>query len=369
MAVQKKTVTKKKTTVKKTKVVKKDQKTIVVSGRLRSAKEKVFGQAKSYLARRPHRSFRMTKRRDYKRSLKISGYWSFTNFVWQTLWKNWRLFGGLALVYIVVTIIVSGIGQQESYGNLVSALKTSSGDLFKGDFGPLAQAGLLLAASVSNGLTPDVTQAQSVIGALAVLFGWLATIWALRNTLAGHKPRIRDSLYNSGSPVLSTILVSFVAIVQLLPAALGLIVYAAAQTSGMLDGGVSAMLVWVSIALMGILSLYWVSSTFIALVIVTLPGMYPMRAVKAAGDLVVGRRLRVLYRIVWLAIIVLAVWLITMIPIILFDDWIKKLVPAINWLPMVPISIITLSSATLIFTSSYIYLLYRRIVDDDAAPA
>lgn len=66
---------------------------------------------------------------------------------------------------------------------------------------------------------------------------------------------------------------------------------------------------------------------------------------------------------------VVVVWLVIMIPIILFDDWIKKLVSTISWVPIVPFSIIILSSITLIYSSSYIYLLYRRIVDDDAAPA
>ena len=372
MATQKKTASKKKTPITK-KAKKTAVKTPVSSNPviilLRHFAEPFIVKSKNYLARRPHRSFRLTKQRDYKRSLKLPGYWSFTTVVWQILWKNWRLFGGLALVYVLVTIAVSGVGQQDSYSNLVATLKTSGGDLFKGDFGPVAQAGLLLAASVSSGLSPDVTQAQSVIGSLAVLFGWLAAVWLLRNILAGHQPRLRDALYNSGSPVLATALVSFFAIIQLLPAAIALIVYTAAQNSGLLDSGVSAMLVWSGISLLGILSLYWISSTFIALVVVTLPGMYPMRAIRAAGDLVTGRRLRVLYRILWLIFVVVLIWLVVMIPIILFDDWVKKLVPTINWLPLVPISIISLSSLTLIFTSSYIYLLYRRIVDDDASPA
>ncbi|USN96938.1 MAG: hypothetical protein H6797_01965 [Candidatus Nomurabacteria bacterium] len=372
MATQKKTVSKKKTKVVKQSKKKSTKVTKSTAPFVEQAQKIITPhvvRAKNYLARRPHRSFRVTRRRDYKRSLQLPSYWSFTAVVWRTLWKNWRLFGGLAVVYIVATIVVSGVGQQESYNNLVSALKSSGGDLFKGDFGPISQAGLLLAASVSTGLAPNVTQAQSVIGALAVLFGWLASVWALRNVLAGHKPQLRDALYNSGSPVLATTLVSFVAIVQLLPAAIALIVYTAAQNSGLLDSGVSAMLVWMGISLLGILSLYWISSTFIALVIVTLPGMYPMRAIRAAGDLVVGRRLRLLYRLLWLIFVVIVAWLVIMIPIILFDDWVKKLVPAINWLPLVPLSIISLSSLTLIFTSSYIYLLYRRIVDDDASPA
>jgi hypothetical protein len=169
--------------------------------------------------------------------------------------------------------------------------------------------------------------------------------------------------------VLATILVGFIVTLQLLPIAIAVIIYSAASTSGLLEVGVSAMLVWASVILFSLLSIYWISSSFIAMVIVTLPGMYPMHAIRTAGDLVVGRRLRMLLRLVWLGFIVVLTWAIVVIPIILFDDWIKQLVPAISWLPLVPLVIMTMSSLTLVFVSSYVYLLYRRIVDDDAAPA
>ncbi|MCA9334543.1 hypothetical protein KC953_00175 [Candidatus Saccharibacteria bacterium] len=336
---------------------------------IKAVTARVMHRVHTFLLRRPHRSFRFTSRRDYKRSLELPGYWSFTAHVVKTLLGNWRLFGGLALVYLGVTIVVNGVGQQESYSAIVSSLRASSGDLFKGDFGTVAEAGLLLAKSVSTGLTPKVSDAQTVIGSLTVVFAWLATVWALRNTLAGYKPRLRDALYNSGSPVLSTLLVSFIAILQLLPLALALIVYTAANNSGVLESGATAMLVWLGILLFALLSLYWAAATFISLVIITLPGMYPMEAIRAAGDLVMGRRLRVLYRLIWLIGIVVAVWVLIMIPIILFDDWLKRLLPAVQWLPIVPLSILSLSSISLVFTSSYIYLLYRGIVDDESPPA
>ncbi len=329
----------------------------------------VVTRVKDLQKRRPHRSFRLTQRRDYKRSFAMPGYWSFTNHVRKVLWKNWRLFGGLVLVYMVATIIISGFGAQETYSTLAQALKDGSGDLFKGNFGAVSQAGLLLLSTVTTGLSPNLTQAQSVLGGLALFFAWLAVIWLLRNTLAGHNPRLRDGLYNSGSPVLSTIAVGFIITLQLLPAAIAVILYSSAQVSGLMEGGASAMLIWAGVTLLGLLSVYWVTSSFIALVIVTLPGMYPMHAIRSAGDLVVGRRLRVLYRMAWLLVIVAVTWALVIIPIILFDDWIKSVVPAINWLPLVPLVIIAMSSVTLVYVASYIYLLYRRIVDDDAAPA
>lgn len=324
---------------------------------------------KKFLSRRPHRSFRMTRRRDFKRSLSLPGYWSFTNNVRSILWNNKKLFGGLILVYIVATIIISGFGAQEGYSNLSQALKDGSGDLFKGNFGTIAQAGILLLSAVSTKMSPNLTQAQSILGGLAFFYAWLATIWLLRNSLAGHSPKLRDGLYNSGSPVLATVAVGFIIMLQLLPAALAVIIYGAAEQSGMLEAGVSAMLVWIGTTLLGILSLYWVTSSFLALVVVTLPGMYPLYALRSAGDLVVGRRLRILLRLIWLLIVVVVLWAVLVIPIILFDDWVKKMVPSISWLPVVPLVIIGLSSVTLIYVTSYIYLLYRRIVDDDDAPA
>lgn len=329
----------------------------------------VVTRVKDLQSRRPHRSFRLTQRRDYKRSFELPGYWAFTNQVRSLLWKNWRLFGGLVLVYMAATIVISGFGAQETYSTLAQTLKDSSGDLFKGNFGNVSQAGLLLLSTITTGLSPNLSQAQSVLGGLALFFAWLAAIWLLRNTLAGHSPRLRDGLYNSGSPVLATVAVGFIITLQMLPAAIAVILYSAAQGSGLLDSGASAMLTWCGLFLLSLLSAYWLTSSFIALVIVTLPGMYPMHAIRSAGDLVVGRRLRVIYRMAWLLLIVSAVWAIIIIPIILFDDWLKSVVPAVSWLPIVPIAIIGMSSLTLIYVTSYIYLLYRRIVDDDAAPA
>jgi hypothetical protein len=361
-------VTKK--TVKKTRVSKpKNVKENKISQFARGLYAEALVKTKRLLARRPHRSFRLTRRRDYKRSLKLPGYWSFTAAVIGALWQNKKTFGGLILVYIIVTIVIGGVGQQDAYSNLAQTLKDSSGDLFKGNFGSVTQAGLLLFTSVTTGLTPNITQAQSVLGTLAGFYGWLATIWLLRNALAGHKPRLRDGLYNSGSPVLATVIVGFIITLQLLPAAVGLIIYTAAQNSGLMDGGVAAMLVWCAVSVLSILSIYWISSSLIALVVVTLPGMYPLQAMRAAGDLVVGRRLRVLYRLLWLAIATIIVWLVILVPIILFDAWIKQLLPAINWIPFVPLTIIIMSAISLVYISSYIYMLYRRIVDDDASPA
>lgn len=129
------------------------------------------------------------------------------------------------------------------------------------------------------------------------------------------------------------------------------------------------MLFWTAAALLTTLSLYWITSTFFALIIVTLPGMYPFRAIRAAGDLVIGRRLRILLRFLWMALGVAVIWIIVMLPIILIDTWIKSIWSAIDWIPTIPLALLILSSLTIIWVAGYVYLLYRKVVDDGAQPA
>lgn len=319
--------------------------------------------------RRPHRSFRRTQRRDYVRSLTLPGYWAFTTQIRKILWERRKLFGLLALTYGALSIAFVGMASQDVYTELGETLRSSSGELFKGNWGEIGKSGLLLVSGVSGSMNETLTPAQQIYGMFLALLTWLTTVWLLRALLAGRKPRLRDGIYNAGAPIVPTFLVSLLISVQLLPIAVAAVGFGAATASGLLNNGVEAMLFWTCAALLGTLSLYWVSSTFIALVVVTLPGMYPMQAIKTAGDLVIGRRVRILLRMLWLLVMLSIIWVFIMIPIILFDSWLKGLLPVIEWLPIVPVALMIMSTLTVIWSASYVYILYRKVVDDDAAPA
>jgi len=323
-----------------------------------------------FLRRRPHRTLRRTRRRDYVRSLKLPGYFAFTNNVRKMLWRHWRTFGLLALVYATLTVVLVGVASQNTYIQLQGVLEDTSGEIFAGNWGEIGKAGMLLAAGVTGSFTDTLSESQQIYGSILLLFAWLTTVWLLRTLLAGHKPRLRDGLYNAGAPVLATFLVGMVMLVQLLPLALAIIGFSAATASGFLSsGGVEAMLFWVIAGLLALLTLYWTTSTLIALVVVTLPGMYPMQALRTAGDLVVGRRVRILLRLLWMMLLIVLVWVVVVVPFILFDTWLKGVWPAIQWLPVVPAVLLIMSTLTVIWSATYVYLLYRRIVDDDASPA
>lgn len=327
-------------------------------------------RGRAFMACRPHRSFQLTRRRDYARSLRLPGYWQFTGMVWRMLWVNRRLFGWLLAIYIVLSAALVGITSQDTYGSASSLIREASQSVWSdGSLRAVSESGLVLVAVLSGSLTDTSDTTRPLYAVLLGLLMWLTVVWLVRALLAGQRPRLRDGLYGSGAPLLATFLLLLVFVAQLLPVTLASFGYTAATASGLLDGGVEAMLFWTAVALLIALSLYWTTSTFIALVIVTLPGMYPYQALKAAGDVVIGRRVRVLLRIVWILLLVVVTWFVVMVPVIMFDSWLKSAVPAIDWLPLVPILLLILSSTTVMLLATYIYMLYRKIVDDDAAPA
>lgn len=329
----------------------------------------IRNRAEELKSRRPHRSFRMTRRRDYARSLKLPGYVAFTHQVNQTLRVHRKPLLLLALFYAVLYALLVGIASQDNYAALTETLRGAGEELFEGNLGEIGKAGLILGTILTTGISDKLTDAQQIFAALLVLLVWLTTVWLLRNLLAGHKVRVRDGLYNAGAPLISSALVSLVLIVQLLPVGIAAIGYAAASTAGLLTGGVEAMLFWVIMVLLLLLSIYWITATFFALVVVTLPGMYPMRALRTAGDMVIGRRIRIILRLAWMGLCIAVGWLVVMIPIILLDTWLKGMWSQIEWLPIIPVTLLVLTTVSVIWSASYIYLLYRKVVDDDAKPA
>ena len=319
---------------------------------------------KDFLSRRPHRSFRLTRRRDYIRPLQLPGYISFTHYVNKTLWQYRKLFLSLAGVYLVLLFILVGIGSQDTYSSLIDSLKDSSSSVAEGDISQLGEAGLVFVTIASVGISTEPTEAQQIYLILLGLLVWLTTVWLLRNKMAGHKVRLRDGLYNAGAPIIALVAVTLVLLVQLIPILIAIIGYGAASGTGMLNGGVEAMLFWIAASLLGLLSLFWATSTFFGMVIVTLPGMYPMKALRNAGDLVLGRRVKILIRWVWMFLVVGVLWAVVMIPAILVDIWLKDLWPALSGLPIVPVVLAVLGAVSIVWISAYVYLLYRKVVDE-----
>ncbi len=364
MIEKKKTSAKKKVlSTKKTEPIKKNWRY-----RLRQKWHNLCQRRQNYLRRRPHRSFRLTRRRDYKRSLKMPGYFALTKELLLLLRRNKRIFLGLILIYVLLAVVISGLMAQDTYQQMVDAVSEAKDEgLMGGVAATLSLFWGVFSNQLSSGSSVDASAA--IISSMMTLFMWLSTVWLLRAIMAGRRPKVRDGLYSSGGPILALLILVIVLLLQLLPAAIAIITYGAAGSSGILDQTAMLMLFGGGAILLVVLSVYWATSTFFAMIIVSLPNMYPMEAIRLAGDIVVGRRTRILLRLAWLLLLLLLMWVVLLIPIILLDGALKSALPDLEWLPLVPFSALFLAAASIILSASYIYLFYRKVVDDDAKPA
>jgi len=314
----------------------------------------------NYLGRRTHRSFKLTRRRDVPKNVKIGGYIAFTNHVWKTLWEFRGIFLRYSAVYILVATALIGIVQQDQYKAFTDSLNEFGPEIFGGNLDGVSRTVVLFGAAVTGGMTSPLSEVQQLNLALLGLLTWLIVVWLLRQLLAGNSVNVRDGLYNGAAPFVSTLCIALVAMIQAIPAGLAIVVYSTAYSTGWLSGGAEAMAFGIGALLLIILSLYWMTSTFFAGVIVTLPGTYPMAAMKSAGDLAFGRRLPLLLRFLWLILVLALVWALILIPVLLIDGALS-----VAWLPLVPVTVQILTTLSVIFGTAYTYLLYRKMVDAD----
>lgn len=314
---------------------------------------------------RLHKSFHRSYHEDYQRDLEVPGmmYHIFATF--KIIFKNWKLFLPLLIIVVVLNSVLVGIMSESTYTQFQDILDQTSMQVAGGDIGNMAKAGLLLISTVTTGgLSGESSEAATVFGVIIFLIIWLVTIFLLRHRLAGHKVKLRDGLYNAMTPLISTFVVFAVAVIQCIPIFLLIIVYSAAVQTDFLATPFYAFLFFVFAALMIILSGYLLSSSLIALVAVSAPGLYPLKALSAASDLMAGRRVKFILRLVAGVLALAIVWVIVMLPLILFDLWMKTF----EWtagIPFVPICLNVMTCFTAVYVAAYLYLYYRWMLNYD----
>ena len=326
---------------------------------------------RAFLARRPHRSFRRTRRRDYTRSLTIPGYVSLTAQTLSVLRRHKKLFIGLVAVYVVCSIVIVNVLAQDTYSLLSDSINQAGSEL---ELGAFYQAGAIFLGVMTSMFTGGDTDsaygiAQQFIAGMLVILIWLSTVWLLRAVSNKQDVRLRDGLYSSGGPFLATLLLFGLIFVQSLPIIIAVIGYSAAASSAILENTAILMLFWGAAFLLGVLSLYWMTTTAVALIIITLPGMYPMQALRLAGDIVVGRRIRVLLRLMWAVLLIVLTWAIVVIPAILLYELVTQYVSFVANIPLIPLVIVVMGAVSVVWGATYVYMLYRSIVNDNSEPA
>lgn len=260
--------------------------------------------------------------------------------------KNWKLFGGIILIYGLLTIIlVKGL----SGGLDLGELKDTLSEAFEGVGGSLATtAGLFSLLIVSAGSSN--AEGGSVYQALLLVITSLAAIWAIRQVTAGHKARIRDAFYLGMYPLVPFMLVLFVIGLQLIPMLIGSWLYSTVLVNAIAVTTLEKTIWLLLFFLLTMLSLYMLCSSLFAVYIVTLPNMAPLKALRSARQLVLNRRLAVFMKIAFLPVSILLLYALIMFPLILF------LTAIAEWVFFI------LSMTTIVIVHSYMYALYRELL-------
>lgn len=262
------------------------------------------------------------------------------------LFRNWRLMGGIMLVYLVLSLVfVHGFSSQLGLGDIKMYLDT----VFGTGFGYV-----ITGFSVFNLLLNNLGSASSdVAGAYAatlLIVMSLVIIYALRQILSNTKTTVKQSFYRSMYPLIPFLLVLMVVGVQILPIAADTYIYNLAVKQGVAVSFIEKAFLFTFFGFMALWSLYMVSSSLFALYIVALPDVLPRDALRAAHKLVHLRRWMVMRKILYLLVMLLVTAVIILFPIII---WVPV---AAEWVFFV----LTLFAVMLIHT--YLYSLYRELL-------
>jgi hypothetical protein len=250
--------------------------------------------------------------------------------------RFWQPLLGIAAVYSLLNVIFAS--------GIISALSSTVSD-WSGHQG-LSSAVGNFSDLLANSGSSDATAAQSLL----LILESLVIIWALRHLFAGEIVGVKESYYKSASPLVPFMLIILVMVIQLLPLTLGaagLSLIFSTVTPGSDLVVLLASLIFIMLASW---SIYLVSSSVFALYIITLPEMYPIRALRSAKNLVRFRRWPIIRRLLFLPVFILVFMGIILIPLIM---WINFLVTPVFFL---------LSMFMILFTHCYLYNLYKGLL-------
>lgn len=320
---------------------------------------------------RLHRSFKRSYYEDYQRKTELPSLTSQASAAFKMFFKFWKIFLPLLLIFVGLYIFLIGAMSENTLADVKANVEQTNKDVADGKIGTVGKAGLTLLGIISTGGLTTMNDAQIVIAVLLFAIIWLVTIYLARHLLAGHQEiKMRDGFYSALSPLVSTLVVGLIIFLEAIPIMLTVIVFQVALTTEFLSTPFYALLFFMFAALMITLSLYLLSSSFFAIIVVSAPGLYPLTAVRMAKNLIMGRRLRFLIRVFYLVIIVALLYLLLLMPAIILDGALKS---QFAWLteskiPFVAIIQLTITVFIFIYLSIYFYLFYRALLDynDDA---
>ncbi len=306
----------------------------------------------------PHRSFRLTRRTEVPRYEAVRPWWQLMQEAWGIIRHSGTMIGLLVAIFMSASWLIIGVSGLQAFATLKQVVDI----VFTEPTNGFDQAATLLQAA-----TPSVSDqslvTQGLLTLVSILF-WLSFIWIARHAMAKQSTTLREAIYLSGTALVPSVLILLLMIIQMMPALLGGVLFVSASNSWTFELAPQAAFLVIIGTLLLIFSFYFVVSSFVALQVVALPGMYPWRALRDARALLSGRRLSTLRKVVILPVVLLIVWAVIMIPASAIDNKICGTGGESCWstVTLLPSLTYALAGLSIAFSSIYAYILYRSLL-------
>lgn len=264
------------------------------------------------------------------------------------LWHSKALFAGILAVYGLVQFVLVYRGAIMPDFSLISDVLKSSVSGFSGQM----MSGVSMYTYMLVGGGSKVAADAGVYQSLLLVIGSLAMIWALRHVYLNKRIRIRDAYYKGMYPFIPLLLVMAVITIQLIPLMIGVTLYQNIVLQHVAVGSVEIGAFTALSILVALPTFYMVVSSVMALYIVTLPEMTPMKALRSARNIVRYRRLKIWWRILVIAVASSILLTVVVVPVIFV---VPKIAPAVFY---------AMTVLLLGLVHAYMYGLYRELLRD-----
>lgn len=312
----------------------------------------------------PHRSFHRTYREEILDNFEAPSLTSLAGETFSIIFKNWKIFGSIILLLTFFMVLLVGLLSESNISEMKSTIESSTSELFSGNIGSFAKSGLLLISTLSTaGLSSSLSTGRSFILIFLFLIIFLFSTYYTRHFLAKKSISLRETLYNSMTPLVSSFLIFLLVLIELIPILLAIIISKIAVSTEFLENPFYAMLFLIFITLMFILSLYLISGTLIAFVASSAPGIYPLDALRSSKELIFGRRIKFLIRLLFSIVIISMIFVVVMLPVIIIDNWLKSIFDFLISVPAISFFLLLTTCFSFAYVSIYLYLFYRKLLN------
>jgi len=292
-----------------------------------------------------YRSFRM--HRSIKHNApKLPSWWALLKKSWRLMKANKKQIAMFAVVYgLLNLLLVRGLSSPVDIQGIQESFRDIIGEESAGLASGFTAFGLLINASTQG--TGEVAQMYQTI---LLIIASLALIWLYRQQQAGNSVTMKMAFYRGMYPLIPFVLVTLVIGLQLIPALIGNFLFTTVVSGGLAVGGLEQTL-WLLFYISSLLlSLYMISSSSIALYVVTLPEMTPMMALRQARELVRFRRFGILLRAIAIILVVFALLFVIVLPVIF-------VAPALAQWMFFAITVLAIP-----LVNGYMFSLYRELL-------